>query len=197
VELLSRFRSSREQKAVVEGLARGGVDVVIGTHRLLSKDVTFKNLGLLVIDEEHRFGVSHKERIKTLRTAVDVLTLTATPIPRTLNMALSGVRDLSRIETPPLDRLPVETIVTAFSRGVIKDAIDRELGRGGQVFFVHNRIQSLASMTTFIKGLCPDARVAMGHGQECFRAPSGPSHRLSDRMGLLARILGARDQSFR
>ena len=105
---------------------------MIGTHRLLSKDVTFKNLGLLVIDEEHRFGVSHKERIKTLRTAVDVLTLTATPIPRTLNMALSGVRDLSRIETPPLDRLPVETIVTAFSRGVIKDAIDRELGRGGR-----------------------------------------------------------------
>ena len=165
VELLSRFRSPKEQKAVIEGLARGGVDVVIGTHRLLSKDVTFKNLGLLVIDEEHRFGVSHKERIKTLRTAVDVLTLTATPIPRTLNMALSGVRDLSRIETPPLDRLPVETIVTAFSRGVIKDAIDRELGRGGQVFFVHNRIQSLASMTTFIKGLCPEARVAMGHGQ--------------------------------
>ena len=165
VELLSRFRSPKEQKAVVEGLARGAVDVVIGTHRLLSKDVTFKNLGLLVIDEEHRFGVTHKERIKTLRTAVDVLTLTATPIPRTLNMALSGVRDLSRIETPPLDRLPVETIVTAFSRGVIKDAIDRELGRGGQVFFVHNRIQSLASMTTFIKGLCPDARVAMGHGQ--------------------------------
>jgi transcription-repair coupling factor (superfamily II helicase) len=165
VELLSRFRSPKEQKAVIEGLARGGVDVVIGTHRLLSKDVTFKNLGLLVIDEEHRFGVSHKERIKTLRTAVDVLTLTATPIPRTLNMALSGVRDLSRIETPPLDRLPVETIVTAFSRGVIKDAIDRELGRGGQVFFVHNRIQSLASMTTFIKGVCPDARVAMGHGQ--------------------------------
>jgi transcription-repair coupling factor (superfamily II helicase) len=165
VELLSRFRSPKEQKAVVEGLARGDVDVVIGTHRLLSKDVTFRNLGLLVIDEEHRFGVSHKERIKTLRTAVDVLTLTATPIPRTLNMALSGVRDLSRIETPPLDRLPVETIVTAFSRGVIKDAIDRELGRGGQVFFVHNRIQSLASMTTFIKGVCPDARVAMGHGQ--------------------------------
>jgi transcription-repair coupling factor (superfamily II helicase) len=165
VELLSRFRSPKEQKAVIEGLARGGVDVVIGTHRLLSKDVTFKNLGLLVIDEEHRFGVSHKERIKTLRTAVDVLTLTATPIPRTLNMALSGVRDLSRIETPPLDRLPVETIVTAFSRGVIKDAIDRELGRGGQVFFVHNRIQSLASMTTFIKGICPEARVAMGHGQ--------------------------------
>jgi transcription-repair coupling factor (superfamily II helicase) len=165
VELLSRFRSAKEQKAVVAGLAKGSVDVVIGTHRLLSKDVAFKNLGLLVIDEEHRFGVAHKERIKQLRTAVDVLTLTATPIPRTLNMALSGVRDLSLIETPPLDRLPVETVVTVFSRGVIKDAIDRELARGGQVFFVHNRIQSLASMTTFIQGLCPDARVAMGHGQ--------------------------------
>jgi transcription-repair coupling factor (superfamily II helicase) len=165
VELLSRFRSAREQKAVVEGLARGTVDVVIGTHRLLSKDVAFKNLGLLVIDEEHRFGVSHKEKIKRLRTAVDVLTLTATPIPRTLYMSLSGVRDLSVIETPPLDRLPVETIVTAFGRGVIKEAIDRELARGGQVFFVHNRIQSLASMTAFVRGLCPEARIAMAHGQ--------------------------------
>jgi transcription-repair coupling factor (superfamily II helicase) len=165
VELLSRFRSPKEQKAVIEGLARGSVDVVIGTHRLLSKDVAFKNLGLLVIDEEHRFGVSHKERIKRLRTSVDVLTLTATPIPRTLYMSLSGVRDLSVIETPPLDRLPVETIVTTFSRGVIKEAIDRELARGGQVFFVHNRVQSLASMTAFIRSLCPEARVAMGHGQ--------------------------------
>jgi transcription-repair coupling factor (superfamily II helicase) len=165
VELLSRFRSPKEQKAVVAGLATGAVDVVIGTHRLLSKDVQFKNLGLLVVDEEHRFGVTHKERIKQLRTAVDVLTLTATPIPRTLHMALSGVRDLSVIETPPLDRLPVETVVTAFSRGVIKEAIERELNRGGQVFFVHNRIQSLASMTTFIQGLVPEARVVMGHGQ--------------------------------
>ncbi|HEY7202670.1 MAG TPA: transcription-repair coupling factor [Methylomirabilota bacterium] len=165
VELLSRFRSAKEQKAVVAGLATGAVDVVVGTHRLLSKDVQFKNLGLLVVDEEHRFGVSHKERIKQLRTAVDVLTLTATPIPRTLHMALSGVRDLSVIETPPLDRLPVETVVTSFSRGVIKEAIERELNRGGQVFFVHNRIQSLASMTTFIQGLVPEARVVMGHGQ--------------------------------
>jgi transcription-repair coupling factor (superfamily II helicase) len=165
VELLSRFRSPKEQKAVVAGLATGAVDVVVGTHRLLSKDVQFKNLGLLVVDEEHRFGVTHKERIKQLRTAVDVLTLTATPIPRTLHMALSGVRDLSVIETPPLDRLPVETVVTSFSRGVIKEAIERELNRGGQVFFVHNRIQSLASMTTFIQGLVPEARVVMGHGQ--------------------------------
>ncbi|HEU4440134.1 MAG TPA: transcription-repair coupling factor, partial [Methylomirabilota bacterium] len=165
VELLSRFRSPKEQKAVVAGLATGAVDVVIGTHRLLSKDVQFKNLGLLVVDEEHRFGVTHKERIKQLRTAVDVLTLTATPIPRTLHMALSGVRDLSVIETPPLDRLPVETVVTAFSRSVIREAIERELNRGGQVFFVHNRIQSLASMTTFIQSLVPEARVVMGHGQ--------------------------------
>ncbi len=165
VELLSRFRSAKEQKAVVAGLKNGTVDVVIGTHRLLSKDVAFKDLGLLVVDEEHRFGVTHKERVKQLRASVDVLTLTATPIPRTLHMALSGVRDLSVIETPPLDRLPVETVVTRFSRAIIKEAIDRELARGGQVFFVHNRVQSLASMTAFIQKLCPDARVVMGHGQ--------------------------------
>src|SRR6266436_7296821 len=165
VELLSRYRSPKEQKAVIEGLRQGTVDVVIGTHRLLSKDVAFKRLGLLVVDEEHRFGVVHKERIKQLRASVDALTLTATPIPRTLYMSLSGVRDLSIIETPPLDRLPVETIVTGFNRAVIKEAIDRELGRGGQVFFVHNRVQSLPSMTAFIKALCPEARVVMGHGQ--------------------------------
>ncbi|HEV8529807.1 MAG TPA: transcription-repair coupling factor [Methylomirabilota bacterium] len=165
VELLSRFRSPREQKAVVAGLKTGAVDVVIGTHRLLSKDVAFRDLGLLVVDEEHRFGVTHKERIKQLRTSVDVLTLTATPIPRTLYMSLAGARDLSVIETPPLDRLPVETIVTGFDRKVIKEAIERELQRGGQVFFVHNRIQSLPSMTTFVRQLCPQARVVMGHGQ--------------------------------
>jgi transcription-repair coupling factor (superfamily II helicase) len=165
VELLSRFRSPKEQKEVVAGLATGTVDVVIGTHRILSKDVQFKDLGLLVVDEEHRFGVTHKERLKQLRTSVDVLTLTATPIPRTLHMALSGVRDLSVIETPPLDRLPVETVVTAFNRTVIREAIERELNRGGQVFFVHNRVQSLGSMTHFIQTLVPEARVVMGHGQ--------------------------------
>ncbi|HUG37948.1 MAG TPA: transcription-repair coupling factor, partial [Candidatus Limnocylindrales bacterium] len=165
VELLSRFRTAKEQKAVLAGLATGTVDVVVGTHRLLSKDVAFKDLGLLVVDEEHRFGVAHKERIKQLRAAVDVLTLTATPIPRTLHMALSGVRDLSMISTPPLDRLPVETVVTRFSRTLIKEAIDREIAHGGQVFFVHNRVQSLPSMTAFIRRLCPDARVVMGHGQ--------------------------------
>jgi transcription-repair coupling factor (superfamily II helicase) len=165
VELLSRYRSPREQKAIVEGLRAGSVDVVIGTHRLLSKDVEFRNLGLLVVDEEHRFGVTHKERIKQLRAAVDVLTLTATPIPRTLHMAMSGVRDLSMIQTAPIDRLPVETVIAPFGRALIKEAIEGELARGGQVFFVHNRVQSLPSMTTFIQGLIPDARVVMGHGQ--------------------------------
>src|SRR5262247_3586732 len=165
VELLSRFRSPKAQKAVVEGLRTGAVDVVIGTHRLLSKDVSFRNLGLLVVDEEHRFGVAHKERIKQLRASVDALTLTATPIPRTLYMSLSGVRDLSVIETPPIDRLPIETVVTGFSRTIIKEAIQRELQRGGQAFFVHNRVQSLPSITAFIQDLCPEARVLMGHGQ--------------------------------
>jgi len=165
VELLSRFRSPKEQKAVVEGLRQGSVDVVIGTHRLLSKDVAFKRLGLLIIDEEHRFGVAHKERMKQLRASVDVLALTATPIPRTLYMSLSGVRDMSVIETPPLDRLPIETMVRRFSKAVIREALERELERGGQVFFVHNRVQSLPSMARLIQELVPDARVIMGHGQ--------------------------------
>jgi transcription-repair coupling factor (superfamily II helicase) len=165
VELLSRFRTPAEQKAVVAGLRTGAVDVVIGTHRLLSRDVTFKNLGLLIIDEEHRFGVAHKERLKQFRTSVDVLALTATPIPRTLYMSLSGVRDLSVIETPPLDRLPVETYVRRFSRAVIREALERELRRGGQVFFVHNRVQSLPAMARFIQSLAPQARLVMAHGQ--------------------------------
>jgi transcription-repair coupling factor (superfamily II helicase) len=165
VELLSRFRSPAEQKAVIAGLQAGAVDVVIGTHRLLSKDVAFKNLGLLVVDEEHRFGVAHKERIKALRTGVDVLAMTATPIPRTLYMSLSGVRDMSVIETAPLERLPVETMVRRFSRSVIKEAIERELERGGQVFFVHNRVQSLPSMARFLQELVPEARIVLGHGQ--------------------------------
>jgi transcription-repair coupling factor (superfamily II helicase) len=165
VELLSRFRSPKEQKVVVAGLRQGTVDVVIGTHRLLSRDVAFRDLGLLIVDEEHRFGVAHKERIKQLRKSVDVLTLTATPIPRTLYMSLSGIRDLSIIETPPLDRLPVETVVAPFSRQLIREALERELARGGQVFFVHNRVQSLPSMTAFIQRLHPGARVVMAHGQ--------------------------------
>jgi transcription-repair coupling factor (superfamily II helicase) len=165
VELLSRYRSPKEQKAVKEGLRSGAVDVVIGTHALLGKDVAFKNLGLLIVDEEHRFGVAHKERVKQLRASVDVLALTATPIPRTLYMALSGVRDMSVIETPPVDRLPIETSVRRFSRAVIKEALERELARGGQVFFVHNRVQSLPSMARFVQELVPDARVIVAHGQ--------------------------------
>jgi transcription-repair coupling factor (superfamily II helicase) len=164
-QLLSRFRSPKEQKAVIEGLKAGTVDVVIGTHRLLSRDVTFRDLGLLVVDEEHRFGVTHKERLKQLRKTVHVLTLTATPIPRTLSMAMSGIRDLSVIETPPADRLAVETVVCRFDSNVIKDAVERELGRGGQVFVVHNRIQSLPALTRLIQRLVPRARIAMAHGQ--------------------------------
>jgi transcription-repair coupling factor (superfamily II helicase) len=132
VEMLSRFRSPTQQKAVLAGLAAGTIDVVIGTHRLLSKDVSFKNLGLLVVDEEHRFGVAHKERMKQLRKSVHVLTLTATPIPRTLSMAMAGIRDLSVIESPPADRLAVETVVSRFDARVIKEAIERELGRGAR-----------------------------------------------------------------
>ncbi|MBI2467433.1 MAG: transcription-repair coupling factor [Candidatus Rokubacteria bacterium] len=165
VEMLSRFRSPRAQKAIVAGLKAGTVDVVIGTHRLLSRDVAFKDLGLLVVDEEHRFGVSHKERLKQLRKTVHVLTLTATPIPRTLSMALSGIRDLSVIETPPADRLAVETVVCRFDPHVIQEAIERELARGGQVFVVHNRIQSLPALTRFLQRLCPRARIAVAHGQ--------------------------------
>jgi transcription-repair coupling factor len=165
IEMLSRFRSPARQKAVLAGLAAGTVDVVIGTHRLLSKDVAFKDLGLLVVDEEHRFGVAHKERLKQLRKAVHVLTLTATPIPRTLSMAMAGIRDLSVIESPPADRLAVETVVCRFDPHVIKEAIERELGRGGQVFVVHNRIQSLPALLRLVQRLVPRARVAMAHGQ--------------------------------
>jgi transcription-repair coupling factor (superfamily II helicase) len=165
VELLSRFRSPKEQKAVVEGLRQGTVDVVVGTHRLLSKDIAFKKLGLLIVDEEHRFGVANKERMKQLRASVDVLAMTATPIPRTLYMSLSGVRDMSVIETAPLERLPVETSVRRFGKPVVKEAIERELARGGQVFFVHNRVQSLPSVVRLIQELVPDARVVMAHGQ--------------------------------
>src|SRR5438876_688793 len=180
VELLSRFRSPKEQKKIVEGLKNGTVDVVIGTHRLLGKDVEFKNLGLLIVDEEHRFGVAHKERVKQLRASVDVLAMTATPIPRTLYMSLSGVRDMSVIETPPVDRLPIETVVRRFNRAVIKEALERELARGGQVFFVHNRVQSLPSMARFVRELVPDARVIMAHGQMDERELEGAMVRFVD-----------------
>jgi transcription-repair coupling factor (superfamily II helicase) len=165
VELLSRFRSAREQKAVVKRIEAGDVDVVIGTHRMLSKDVSFRDLGLVVVDEEQRFGVAHKERLKQLKKRVDVLTLSATPIPRTLNMSLSGLRDMSLIETPPSDRLAIQTQVAQSSDAVIKSAIDLELSRSGQVFFIHNRVESIDTIAALVKRLVPQARLAVGHGQ--------------------------------
>ncbi len=165
VEVLSRFRTPAEQRAVLAGLADGTVDIVIGTHRLLSNDVIFKDLGLLIVDEEHRFGVKHKERLKTLKLSVDILTLTATPIPRTLNLALSGLRDMSLIETPPSDRSPVLTFVEPWDDGLLEEVIARELDRGGQVFFVHNRIQTIESVAEKVKRLAPRARVAVAHGR--------------------------------
>ncbi len=165
VELLSRFRSRREQQAVVHGLAAGSVDIVIGTHRLVQADIAFKDLGLVVIDEEQRFGVMHKEKFKRLRRLVDVLTLSATPIPRTLYLALTGARDMSTIETPPQDRLPVETIVAAYDERLIRDAIQRELNRQGQVFFLHNRVETIEVMAQKLKTLLPQARLVVGHGQ--------------------------------
>ena len=165
IELLSRFRTRRQQQRVVKDLANGGVDIVIGTHRLIQNDIVFKDLGLVVIDEEQRFGVLHKEKFKRLRTLVDVLTLSATPIPRTLYLALTGARDMSTIQTPPHDRLPVETIVTQFDERVIRDAIQRELSRGGQVFFLHNRVMTIQTMADRLKRLLPHARIVVGHGQ--------------------------------
>ena len=167
VEMLSRFRTPHEQKKVVKLLAEGSVDIVIGTHRLLSSDIYFKNLGLVVIDEEQRFGVLHKERFKQLRKLVDVLTLTATPIPRTLYLSLTGARDMSTIETPPQDRLPVETIITPYDERLIKTAIQRELNRGGQVYFLHNRVQSIDAIAERLQNLMDDSRVRIdiGHGQ--------------------------------
>ncbi|MBE0605389.1 MAG: transcription-repair coupling factor, partial [Deltaproteobacteria bacterium] len=162
---LSRFGTRKDQAAVVNGVANGTVDVVIGTHRLLQRDVTFRDLGLVVIDEEQRFGVAHKERLKRMRSTVDVLTLSATPIPRTLHMAFSGIRDVSLIATPPEDRLSIRTFVVPFSGETIREAVDREIRRGGQVFFVHNRVQTLPAMERYLRELLPDARIAVGHGQ--------------------------------
>ena len=165
VEVLSRFRTLKEQKETVRKLAAGELDVVIGTHRILSSDVLFKDLGLLIVDEEHRFGVKHKERLKQLRLAVDVLTLTATPIPRTLHMSLAGLRDMTVIETPPRDRSPILTFVEPWDDGLLDEAMARELDRGGQVFFVHNRIETIATIVARARALAPRARVALGHGQ--------------------------------
>jgi transcription-repair coupling factor (superfamily II helicase) len=165
IELLSRFRSPKEQKEVTKRVESGEIDIIIGTHRILSKDVRFRDLGLVVVDEEQRFGVAHKERLKQLKKKVDVLTLSATPIPRTLNMSLMGLRDMSVIETPPRDRLAIQTQVVQFSESVVKSAIELELQRGGQVFFIHNRVESIESIAALVKRLVPQARLAVGHGQ--------------------------------
>ena len=165
VRLLSRMVSAKEQGVTVEGLADGTVDIVIGTHRLLSQDIAFKDLGLVVVDEEQRFGVAAKERLKRLRNEVDVLTLSATPIPRTLNLALAGIRDLSAIETPPEDRLPIQTRVAEASAGLVRDAILRELDRGGQVFYVHNRVETIEAQAEQLRRMLPGARFVVGHGQ--------------------------------
>jgi transcription-repair coupling factor (superfamily II helicase) len=165
IELLSRYRTAGEQAAVARGLQSGAVDIVVGTHRLISRDIEFKNLGLLIVDEEQRFGVKHKERIKERFPGVDVLTLSATPIPRTLYMALTGARDLSTLETPPPNRYPIETVICAYDERIIRSAIDRELDRGGQVYFLHNRIETIERVRSRIISLCPRARVDLGHGQ--------------------------------
>ncbi|MBH8598768.1 MULTISPECIES: transcription-repair coupling factor [unclassified Thermoactinomyces] len=165
IHVLSRFRSRKEQKETIEGLANGTVDIVIGTHRLLSKDITFRDLGLLIIDEEQRFGVKHKEKIKQLKHNIDVLTLSATPIPRTLHMAMMGVRDLSVIETPPENRFPVQTYVLEYSAALVREAVERELARGGQVYFLYNQVQNIEQMAEQIRMLVPEARVAVAHGQ--------------------------------
>ncbi len=165
IEMLSRLRSSRENEKTARDLADGQVDIVIGTHRLLQKDIRFKRLGLVVVDEEQRFGVRHKERFKQMRAEVDVLTLSATPIPRTLHLSLIGVRDLSLIQTPPEERLPVRTFVTPYTESIVREVILRELDRGGQVFFVHNRVQSIPHYYKMLTDLVPEARIGIGHGQ--------------------------------
>ncbi|HHV63746.1 MAG TPA: transcription-repair coupling factor [Peptococcaceae bacterium] len=165
IEMLSRFRTPKEQKLIIQGLKDGSVDIVVGTHRLVSDGVNFKDLGLLIVDEEQRFGVAHKEKIKALKTNVDVLTLSATPIPRTLHMSLVGLRDMSVINTPPEDRFPVQTFVAEFNPELVRDVIRRELNRGGQVFYVHNRVESLDRVLRLINELVPEARCGIAHGQ--------------------------------
>ena len=165
VEMISRFRSPREQNKILFDTAKGGVDILIGTHRLLSGDVLFKDLGLVVVDEEQRFGVAHKEHLKKIRSEVDVLTMTATPIPRTLYMALTGVRDISNLYTPPEERLPIVTHIGPYAPKMVRQAILREIDRGGQVFFVHNRVQTIGAMKAHLQKIVPEARVSIGHGQ--------------------------------
>jgi transcription-repair coupling factor (superfamily II helicase) len=163
--MLSRFRSPKELKQTIEDLAQGKVDIVIGTHRILSEDVRFPDLGLIIIDEEQRFGVKHKERLKQLRKNVHVLAMSATPIPRTLHLSLLGIRDLSVIETPPKDRLAIHTVVAPFDAGLVRAAIEQELSRGGQVYFIHNRVETIWERAAWIRELAPEARIDVGHGQ--------------------------------
>ncbi len=165
VDMVSRFRKPKEQRETVKRLKRGETDILVGTHRLLSKDIEFRKLGLVIIDEEQRFGVAQKEKLKTLAKDVDVLTLTATPIPRTLNMAMSGIRDMSVLEEPPVDRIPVQTYVLEYDEAIIADAIRRELRRGGQIFYLHNRVETLPDIASHISAIAPDATVAVAHGQ--------------------------------
>ena len=165
IEMLNRFRTQAEQREVIKGLEEGKVDIVVGTHRLLSSDVIFKDLGLLIVDEEQRFGVTHKEKMKRMKLNVDVLTLTATPIPRTLYLALMGGKDISVIETPPLERHPVQTLIVKYDKNIIRTAILKELKRNGQVFYVHNRVESIDKVAAQLKKLVPDAKIMIGHGQ--------------------------------
>jgi transcription-repair coupling factor (superfamily II helicase) len=163
--MISRFRSPKEQKAILERVEAGKIDILIGTHRVLSKDIKFQDLGLLVVDEEQRFGVRHKERLKQMRKEIDVLAMSATPIPRTLHMSLVGLRDMSVIETPPKDRMAIQTVVAKFDEKLVRSAVEVELERGGQVYFVHNRVESIYEIAARIQELVPTARVVVGHGQ--------------------------------
>jgi transcription-repair coupling factor (superfamily II helicase) len=165
VECLSRFRTGSQQRRALDALAEGGLDIIVGTHRLLSRDVQFKDLGLVIIDEEQRFGVEHKEKLKQVRATVHVLTLSATPIPRTLHLALLGLRDISNLETPPPDRLPIETRITRFDKTMIRQAVLRELNREGQVYFVHNRVHNIHEIAAKVHDIVPEARLVIGHGQ--------------------------------
>src|SRR5206468_2125357 len=175
VETISRFRTGGEQKRILERLSQGSIDIIIGTHRIVSPDVQFKDLGLVIIDEEQRFGVEHKERLKKLRQTVDVLTLTATPIPRTLHLSLLGIRDISNLETPPEGRLSIETRIVRWDPTLIRHAILRELNREGQIYFVHNRVHNLGPIADQIRRIVPEARIAIAHGQM-------PEHELEQAM---------------
>jgi len=165
VDFINRFKSAKERKETLKKLEEGKVDIIVGTHALLSKDVKFKELGIMIVDEEQKFGVAAKEKLKQLRTTVDSLTLTATPIPRTLQFSLMGARDLSIINTPPPNRQPIQTEVMVFNEDAIRDIIYYETERGGQIFFIHNRVNGLQEMKTLIQGLCPDLSIAFAHGQ--------------------------------